>query len=91
MIRKQLEQEFTSMLVRTGNSLAYGRLALNYFKFDKDYAPLTEEQSLVKVEELRNGDPREWITKIFTEGLDIPPKLYQVNVLWLQHLEESEL
>ncbi len=89
MTRLKLEEEFTSMLIHTGTQLAYSNLAKAYFIADSNNVILSKVDRGYKVLNLRKSEPKEWITKIFTEGLDIPPKLYQVNTLWLKHLEET--
>ncbi len=88
MTREELEQQFTSMLVRTENHRAYHNLGYNYFTTDENCQLVGSEIAKKKCLDLQQGDPKEWITKIFTEGLDIPPELYKVNILWLKHLEE---
>lgn len=87
LIRPQLEKEFTSMLMTTGTYDSYWNLAHNYFLTDKCYNLLPQEQRSEKLAKLRSGHPKEWITQVFTEGLDIPPQLYQVNIMWLKRLE----
>lgn len=89
MIREKLEKEFTSMLVHTDLLMAYGNLASNYLKYDSQCQLIPMSDRKEKLKELRNSEPKEWITKIFTEGLDIPPLLYKANILWLKHLEET--
>lgn len=77
------------MLYHTGTNRAYYNLSLAYFMVDKDNNTLSIADRDMKLNNLRKSGPSEWITKIFTEGLDIPPQLYQVNTLWLKHLEET--
>lgn len=84
-----LERQFTSMLVRTDTLQAYANLCGHYIRCDADFKMLSEEDQQKKLESIRDGDPKEWITKIFTEGLDIPPLLYRINTLWLRRLGET--
>ena len=84
--KAHLEKEFTSMLLRTGTYPAYWNLANNYLTADKDYIPLEPSERASKLASLRGDDPKQWISQVFTEGLDIPPTLYQANILWLKHL-----
>lgn len=85
----RLEFEFTNMLKNTGTLRAWEKLGYTYFNFDEDYKLLNVIEAETKISTLRLGDPKEWISKLFTEGLQMPKELYQVNVLWLQHLEEK--
>jgi len=87
MTRGKLEQEFTSMLAHTDTARAYGNLTNSYLNYDDNYKLLSDIERKEKLKELREGDPKEWITKIFTNGLKITPLLYKVNILWLKHLE----
>ena len=88
MTRAQLEKEFTSMLYQTDTHLAYHNLTDHYIRTAKDNFPLSEEESKAKLKDIREGDPKEWVSKVFSEGLDTPPKLYQISTLWLKHLED---
>lgn len=91
MNREDLRKQFSSMLIRTDTLNAWLNLGRNYLMTDKDYVMLAKKDRNAKLKELKEGNPREWISKIFTEGLDIPERLYKVNILWLKHLEEIGL
>ena len=88
--RPGLEREFTSLLIKTGNNLAYIKLTANYFDTDKNCQRVSSGECTKKFEGLRYGDPRKWITGIFTEGLTMPYSLHKPNRLWLEHLEEID-
>lgn len=90
MTRERLEIEFTSMLKLSDADLAYGKLLWNYVLHTPGYTLLSHKDMTAKLDALRYGNPREWITKIFTEGLQITPQLARLNALWLQHLEDVE-
>lgn len=90
MDRARLEREFTSMLVNTNTHRAYHNLVGNYITTTSDCQLLSWGECAAKLEALRESDPKEWISKIFTEGLQITSELDQVNAIWLKHLEEIE-
>lgn len=88
--RKKLEEQFTSMLTRTDTHRAYWNLCRAYFTTSKEPVKMTQGKMELKLAQLRAGDPREWISKVFSEGMIMPSELYKINIVWLRHLEEID-
>lgn len=88
MNKEMLEKQFTILLMKTDNLMRYSKLMQHYVSFENGDKPINNRKQLGKLHNVQNGDPREWISKIFTEGLEIPPQLEYANNLWLHHLDE---
>ena len=89
MNRIELEKRFTSLLVRSGFGMAYVNLTAYYCNTGLDHKTLTQSESDNKLRALQKGDPREWVTKPFSEGLEMPPDLSKTNILWQKYLRET--
>lgn len=90
MNRTELEKRFTAMLVNLDQYRAYSNLTLHYLMHSKDFKLRTEDEAQKVLKELKEGNPREWISKVFTEGLDMPPGLYHASCRWQAFLEVNE-
>lgn len=88
MTKEILEKQFTILLMKTDNIMRYVKLMNHYCSFENGDKPLNNRKQMGKLHEVQNGDPREWISKIFTEGLEMPHQLEYANNLWLRHLDE---
>lgn len=88
MDRAALERQFTSMLVHLGIYRAYINFTKLYLTTDKDYIIVKPTEQSNKLYQLRLGEPRLWISSIFSEGLDITPAFAKADNLWKKHLEE---
>lgn len=89
MNQRELERQFTSLLVNTKTQQAYIKLTSRYLLEDGKTGKLIPEViGLKKLEDLQNGNPREWISKVFSEWLDIPYRLASVDIMWQRQLDE---
>lgn len=83
-----LEVQFTTMLKRTDTYLLYRNMLRLYLFTDSEYNSVKLEDAKLKLKELRASSPSEWIPKVFTEGMDMPEELSNVQRIWIQRLTE---
>lgn len=90
LTRVKLEKMFTYMLMRVGADQAYFNLTAHYLRFDTNTRlPINSADRQRKIEAIKHGDPRKWITEVFSEGLEMPPLLGMANSMWQAKLTEE--
>ncbi len=76
--------------MRVGADSTYYNLTAHYLRFDTNTRlPINSADRLKKLESLQYGDPRIWITEVFSEGLEMPPLLAVADELWQAKLTEE--